>query len=87
MVQHDRQRGYVLQEGFFEASISTIAAPVRDRSGKVAAAMGATIPASRIDPEQLGPMVEQVRHAADELSRLLDYRPAAEHKVVNLYRE
>lgn len=87
MVQHDRQRGYVLQEGFFEASISTIAAPVRDRSGKVAAAMGATIPSSRIDPEQLGPMVEQVRHAADELSRLLDYRPAAENKVVNLYRE
>ena len=76
----------VLQEGFFEASISTIAAPVRDRSGKVAAAMGATIPASRIDPEQLGPMVEQVRHVADELAPA-DYRPAAENKVVNLYRE
>ncbi len=29
MVQRDRQRGYVLHEGFFEASISTIAAPVR----------------------------------------------------------
>ncbi|EYS97731.1 IclR family transcriptional regulator [Cupriavidus sp. SK-4] len=75
MVQRDRQRGYVLHEGFFEASISTIAAPVRDRSGKVVAALGATIPASRIDPEQLDNVVEQVRRAAAELSRLLDYRP------------
>ncbi|SPS01978.1 IclR family transcriptional regulator [Cupriavidus taiwanensis] len=75
MVQRDRQRGYVLQEGFFEASISTIAAPVRDRSGKVTAALGATIPAARIDPDQLDNMVEQVRRAAAELSRLLDYRP------------
>ncbi|WP_265919707.1 IclR family transcriptional regulator [Cupriavidus nantongensis] len=75
MVQRDRQRGYVLHEGFFEASISTIAAPVRDRSGKVTAALGATIPAARIDPDQLDNMVEQVRRAAAELSRLLDYRP------------
>lgn len=76
MVQRDRERGYVLQEGFFETSISTIAAPVRDRTGKVVAALGATIPASRIDPEKLDIMVEQVRGAAAELSRLLDYRPA-----------
>jgi len=75
MVQRDRQRGYVLHEGFFEASISSIAAPVRDRSGKVVAALGATIPASRIDPELLDNMVEKVRSAAGELSRLLDYRP------------
>ncbi|SCU87602.1 Transcriptional regulator IclR family [Cupriavidus necator] len=75
MVQRDRQRGYVLHEGFFEASISTIAAPVRDRSGKVVAALGATIPASRIDPDQLDNVVEQVRRAAAELSSLLDYRP------------
>ncbi|WP_432262139.1 IclR family transcriptional regulator [Cupriavidus sp. TMH.W2] len=77
MVQRDRERGYVLHEGFFEASISTIAAPVRDRSGKVVAALGATIPASHIDPDQLDDVVEQVRRAAAELSRLLDYRPEA----------
>jgi hypothetical protein len=40
MVQRDRQRGYVLHEGFFEASISTIAAPVRDRTRRVVAALG-----------------------------------------------
>ncbi|MBY4947219.1 IclR family transcriptional regulator [Cupriavidus respiraculi] len=75
MVQRDRERGYVLQEGFFEASISTIAAPVRDRTGRVVAAMGATIPASHIGAVQLEGMVEKVRTTAGELSRLLDYRP------------
>jgi DNA-binding IclR family transcriptional regulator len=84
MVQRDRQRGYVLQEGFFETSISTIAAPVRDRSGKVVAALGATIPASRIDPARLDTMVEQVRGAAVALSRLLDYRPSEGQAVANL---
>lgn len=77
MVQRDKDRGYVLHEGFFEASISSIAAPVRDRSANVVAALGATIPASRIDPEQLSTMVERVRDSANELSRLLDYRPVA----------
>lgn len=87
IVQRDRERGYVLQEGFFEASISTIAAPVRDRCGKVVAALGATIPAAHIVPDQLDVMVEKVRDTAGELSRLLDYRPSASGKVVNLYRE
>ncbi|MNM89530.1 Pca regulon regulatory protein [compost metagenome] len=89
IVQRDRERGYVLQEGFFESSISTIAAPVRDRTGKVVAALGATIPAAHIDPEQLDAMVEKVRSTAGELSRLLDYRPSLHSagKVVNLYRE
>jgi DNA-binding IclR family transcriptional regulator len=90
LVQHDRERGYVLHEGFFESSISTIAAPVRDRTRKVVAALGATIPAAHIDPAQLDTMVEKVRETAGELSRLLDYRPALKSsggKVVNLYRE
>ncbi|MBV8158687.1 MAG: IclR family transcriptional regulator, partial [Dyella sp.] len=69
--------------GFFEASISTIAAPVRDRTSRVVAALGATIPAARIDPAQLEPMVEKVRASAAELSRLLDYRPMPEGRVAN----
>ncbi len=92
MVQQVQQRGYVLHEGFFEASISTIAAPVRDRAGKVVAALGATIPASRLAPEELDRMVGSVRETAGELSRLLGYRPhrlakAAQGKVVSMYRE
>lgn len=92
LVQQVRQRGYVLQEGFFEASISTIAAPVRDRTGKVAAALGATIPASRLQQEELDRMVGKVRETAGELSRLLGYRPHRHVKrmpgqAVAMYRE
>jgi DNA-binding IclR family transcriptional regulator len=86
MVQQDRERGYVLQEGFFERGISTVAAPVRDRTGNVVAALGATIPAPHIDAGQLDRIVNRVRESAAELSRLLDYVPEQHGKVVNMWQ-
>jgi DNA-binding IclR family transcriptional regulator len=87
MVQQDRARGYVLGEGFFEARISTVAAPVRDQSGHIVSALGATIPSPHVEPDQLDQIVRRVRESADELSRLLGHVPsaaAASAKVVNL---
>jgi DNA-binding IclR family transcriptional regulator len=87
MVQVDRERGYVLGEGFFEARISTVAAPVRDQSGHIVSALGATIPSPHVEPDQLDQIVRRVRESADELSRLLGHVPsaaAASAKVVNL---
>lgn len=78
MVRADRERGYVFGEGFFEASISTIAAPVRDHTDRVVAALGTTITAAHIDPSRVGNLVRAVRACADELSRLLNHRPAAD---------
>lgn len=75
MVQVDRERGYVLGEGFFESSISTIAAPVRGEDGHIVAALGVTIPSGHIDPERIEGMVQRVRAAADEISGLLNYAP------------
>jgi DNA-binding IclR family transcriptional regulator len=90
MVQKDKERGFVLQEAFFEARVSTIAAPVRDHSGRIVAALGATIPSSRFEPERLDDIVASVRASAHELSRLLNYSPGkgqASGKVANLWRE
>ena len=84
MVQNDLQRGYVLGEGFFEASISTIAAPVRDHSTRIVAALGVTIPSPHVDAERLDELVQRTRAAADELSRLLNYSPRPTDKVVAL---
>lgn len=86
MVEVDRQRGYVLGEGFYEASISTIAAPVRDSSSRIIAALGATIPSGHIDESRLEELVQRVRASADELSGLLNYQPRgdASDKVVAL---
>jgi DNA-binding IclR family transcriptional regulator len=75
MAQEDRERGYALGEGYFEASISTVAAPVRDHSGRVIAAMGATIPSAHIEAAQLEDLVLRVRASAEELSALLNYKP------------
>lgn len=77
MLQQDIQQGYALSEGFYESSISTIAAPVRNREGKVIAALGATIPSGHIDDELLQPLVDKVRGSASELSRLLGYSRSA----------
>lgn len=84
MVQADRQRGYVLGEGFFESNISSIAAPVRDHSGHIVAALGATIPSGHIEESRIDEMVARVRATADDISGLLNYAPAANGKVVPL---
>ena len=76
LLQADRARGHVSGEGFFEASISTIAAPVRDHSRQVVAALGATIAGPQIAPERSASLVTAVCAAADELSRLLNFAPA-----------
>lgn len=77
LVQADRERGWVMGEGFFESNISTIAAPVRDHTERVVAALGMTVTSSRIDEDRSEELIRLVRAAADELSALLNYPPAA----------
>lgn len=85
LVQSDRTRAVVVGEGFYEASISTIAAPVRDHSSRIVAALGATIPSAHVDATQQAELMQRVRAAADELSRHLNYSPRAANKVVALH--
>lgn len=72
LVQADRERGYVQEEGFLERGICTVAAPVRDHSGKIVAALGITVPEPHIAADELDYLVAQVCMSAAELSRLLD---------------
>ncbi|OLF51056.1 IclR family transcriptional regulator [Pseudomonas chlororaphis] len=90
MVQADRQRGFVSGEGFFESAISTVAAPVRDQSGRIAAALGVTIPTTQIGHVNFEELLSQVRRSADELSRLLNYNGVAhdgQSRVTALMRD
>ncbi|MHC6226797.1 IclR family transcriptional regulator [Pseudomonas sp. X10] len=88
LVQADRLRGYVSGEGFFESTISTVAAPVRDASGRVVAALGVTIPTVQIGHVNFDNLLGQVRGSADELSRLLNYTPHSGHgRVTALMRD
>jgi DNA-binding IclR family transcriptional regulator len=74
LAQQARQRGHVLSEGFFEAHISTVAAPVHGENGHVIAALGLTIPGGNIPEGKRAALVACVRGAATELSTLLNYR-------------
>ncbi len=68
-----RARGYALDLEEFEEGLRCIAAPVRDHSGRVVAAVGIAGPRRRIDQSQLRKLVEPVMSAADELARNLGY--------------
>lgn len=72
LLQQDRQRGYVVEEGFLAPGVCTVAAAVRNRGGQVVAALGATIPGTRIDPAQRDFIVAQVCAGAAELSQLIE---------------
>jgi DNA-binding IclR family transcriptional regulator len=75
LVQQIRARGWVLAEGFFEAHICTVAAPVRDQDGRIVAAIGLTVPGSDIPEDRQAGFVASVGSAAGQLSTLLNFRP------------
>ena len=75
LAQQIRARGWVLAEGFFEAHICTVAAPVRDQDGRIIAAIGLTVPGNDIPRDKQQGIVNNVRENADRLSTLLNYRP------------
>jgi DNA-binding IclR family transcriptional regulator len=73
LLMDDRRRGYVAATSFFEPGLTTVAAPVRDRSGRVTAAisvtaLGITIPSEIVH----GELKDKVRAAADAISAMLD---------------
>lgn len=77
LVNEDRARGYAVSESFFEQGISAVAAPVRDGTGHVVAAISITAQRPALDPAELRErLVKQVLRAARDLSHQLNYRPA-----------
>jgi DNA-binding IclR family transcriptional regulator len=82
-VKEDAARGYAISESSFENGISVISAPVRNDTGRIAAVITTTIPRSHIDASLLDSgLVDKVRHAAEQLSLRLNYRPSAESRYM-----
>ncbi len=78
LLHADRRRGYAVSEAFFEASISAVAAPIRDASGRVVAAIALTVLQPRIEPgARRDTLIAQVLAAAAVLSERLNFRPGA----------
>jgi len=86
LLQLDRAQTCVVGEGFFESSISTVAAAVRNETGAIVAAMGATVPYASIEPPLRDSLVANIGDAANELSAALGYsaRPRMGGQVLSL---
>ncbi|QHE85525.1 IclR family transcriptional regulator [Hydrogenophaga sp. BPS33] len=75
LIDADRARGYGVSQGGFETGISTIAAPVFNDRGEVAAAVSITVPAQQVQPGELEVLINQVREAADRLTARISHLP------------
>ena len=72
-----RSRGYAVDNGEFEASVRCVAAPIRDRTGRVIAAVSISGPDSRMPVPLIGSsMAMQVVKTAQLISEALGYSPA-----------
>lgn len=67
LIEADLRRGHVADTGYFETGVQAVAAPVRDASLKIVAAINAAAPVGQSDVE----VVARVVAAADALSRML----------------
>lgn len=77
-IDEDKARGYGVSQGGFESGISTIAAPVFNDRREVAAAVSITVPAQQVPQQELDVLVQQVRHAADQLTERISHLPHRE---------
>jgi DNA-binding IclR family transcriptional regulator len=69
-----RFRGYAVDRGEYEASVRCVAAPIRDRTGKVIAAVSISAPDTRMPLERLdNPVATEVVEAAFQISQALGY--------------
>ena len=74
LLRQDAARGYAVSESYFEAGISAVAAPVRDHSGRIVAALSVTAQRPRLEPRERDKLVKLVLRAAADLSRRLNFR-------------
>ncbi|MBI3973142.1 MAG: IclR family transcriptional regulator [Chloroflexi bacterium] len=67
-------RGWALDDEEYAVGLRCLAAPVRDASGDVVAAVGVSGPTARVALERVEAMAARVRQAGRDLSALLGYR-------------
>ena len=66
----DRKRGFAASQSFFERGVNSIAAAVRDKSGKIVAAINITAVESHVTLDEMnGKLKDKVLEAAAEISR------------------
>ena len=73
-----RQRGCAIEDEESELGMVCIAAPIRDDSGEVVAAVGIAGPLMRLSKKSIAAFIPHVIATADLVSARLGYRSARE---------
>ncbi|MGE0745226.1 MAG: IclR family transcriptional regulator [Rhodospirillales bacterium] len=82
MLTADRRRGFVISRAFYEKGVVSIAAPVRDATGRAVAAINLTGAAHLVEPGALETtMKDAVLQAAEKISGWLGHRAAAPARI------
>lgn len=71
-----RQKGYAIDNEEIESGLRCVAAPIRNHSGRVVAAISVAAPVQRMTKRNLQTTVPSVVAAADAISRRLGYMPS-----------
>jgi IclR family transcriptional regulator, KDG regulon repressor len=71
-----RSRGYAIDDEEIEHGLRCVAAPIRDHSGRVTAAISVAAPVQRMTKKNLQSTIPSVTAAADAISRRLGYMPS-----------
>jgi DNA-binding IclR family transcriptional regulator len=70
-----RQQGYAVAQEEYEEGLSAIAAPIRDHTGAVIAAVSISGPSYRMTPETTAGYISPLLEAAERISAKLGYIP------------
>lgn len=70
-----RRQGFAIDNEESNEGCRCIAAPIRDHTDRVVAALSITGPSTRITPERFNQLVELVKRAADKISAHLGFSP------------
>lgn len=74
-LERTRTQGYAINRGEWRSDVCGVAAPVRENTGKIVAAVGISGPAIRLSPARLKAYAPEVVQTAGTISVALGYRP------------
>lgn len=80
-----RAQGYALDDEEIEPGLRCVAAPVRDDTGRVIAALGISGPTIRIHATTIPDLASQVMDIAEEFSQALGYAPSSTRPPLRLF--
>src|SRR5439155_21666783 len=77
-----RTRGYSIDDEEIEVGLRCVAAPIRDHTGQVVAAISVAAPVQRMTKKQIQSTVPTVAAAAEAISRRMGYLPTLSNAMM-----